>query len=212
LQYAPTKGTTIEDKSIGSVNAFQRLNKMRTFIAVELIADLKKKIEELQNPLKRINTDVSWVKPGNVHATLKFLGEVSEDKIEKIFEGTKLALEGMKVFKLSLRDLGCFPNLKRPRVIWIGVDKGKQELSLMQKKIEDEMGKIGFTREDREFSPHLTIGRVKSPKNIEKLTELIKNINFQTGEIEIKEVVMMISELHPAGAIYTPLKKIALLT
>ncbi len=185
---------------------------MRTFIAVELIAELKKKIEELQNPLKRINTDVSWVKSGNVHATLKFLGEVPEEKIEKVFEETKLALEGMKVFKLSLRDLGCFPNLKRPKVIWIGVDKGKQELSLMQKKIEDEMGKIGFLKEDREFSPHLTIGRVKSPKNIDKLTELIKNTSFQTEEIEIKEVVVMKSDLHPAGAIYTPLKKINLFT
>jgi 2'-5' RNA ligase len=185
---------------------------MRTFIAVELIADLKKKIEELQNPLRRINADVSWVKPGNVHATLKFLGEVPEDKIEKVFEGTKTALQGIKVFKLSLKDLGCFPNLKRPRVIWTGVDKGKQELSLMQKKIEDEMGKIGFQKEEREFSPHLTIGRVKSPKNIERLSELVKNTNFQTEEIEIKEVVVMKSELHPAGAIYTPLKKIALLT
>ncbi len=212
MQYAPTKGTTIEDKSIGSVNAFQRLNKMRTFVAVELIADLKKKIEELQNPLKRISTDVSWVKPGNVHATLKFLGEVPVEKIEKVFEGTKTALEGMKVFKLSLKDLGCFPNMKRPRVVWIGVDKGKQELSLLQKKIEDEMGKIGFPKEDREFSPHLTIGRVKSPKNIDKLTELIKNTSFQTEEIEIKEVVVMKSELYPAGAIYTPLKKINLFT
>lgn len=184
---------------------------MRTFIAVELTEELKKKIEELQVPLKKINVDVSWVKPGNVHATLKFFGEVPEDKIEKVFGGTKIALGGVRSFKLSLKDLGCFPNLKRPRIIWIGVEKGKEELSEMAKKIEEEMERIGFPRENREFSPHLTIGRIKSPKNIERLTELIKNTNFQSQEIEIKEVVMMKSELHPSGAVYTPLKKIALL-
>jgi 2'-5' RNA ligase len=184
---------------------------MRTFIAVELTEELKRKIEELQNPLRKINLDVSWVKPANVHATLKFLGEVPEDKIEKVFEGTKNALGGMRGFRLSLKDLGCFPHLKRPRVIWVGVEKGKEELSLMAKKIEEEMERIGFPKEYRDFSPHLTIGRIKSPKNIERLTELIKNTNFQSQEIEIKEVVVMKSELHPLGAIYTPLKKIILL-
>lgn len=185
---------------------------MRTFIAVELTEEFKKKIEELQTPLKRINADVSWVKPGNVHATLKFLGEVPEDKIERVFEGTEKALERMRGFKLSLKDLGCFPNLRRPRVVWIGVEKGKEELALMAKKIEQEMENIGYPKENREFSPHLTIGRVKSPKNIEKLAEQIKITNFQTGEIDIKEVVVMRSQLNPAGAIYTPLNKIALLT
>ena len=185
---------------------------MRTFIAVELKEELKKKIEEVQTPLKKLGADVSWVKPGNVHATLKFLGEVPEDKIERVFEGTKKALEGIKGFKLSLKDLGCFPNMKRPRVVWIGVEKGKEELALMAKKIEQEMENIGYPKENREFSPHLTIGRVKSPKNIERLAEQIKTTNFQTEEIEIKEVVVMRSQLNPAGAIYTPLKKIALLT
>lgn len=184
---------------------------MRTFIAVELTEELKKKIEEVQFSLKKIKTNIAWVKPGNVHATLKFLGEVPEDKIENVYEGANKALEGMKCFKLGLKDLGCFPNLRRPRVIWIGVEKGKEELALMQKKLEQEMERIGFPREEREFSPHLTIGRVKSPKNIEQLTELIRDTNFQTEEIEIKEVVVMKSQLHPAGAIYTPLKKIVLL-
>jgi len=185
---------------------------MRTFIAVELREELKKKIGELQTPLKKLGADVSWVKPENVHATLKFLGEVTEDKIEKVSSGTKKALEGIKAFNLSLKDLGCFPSIKRPRVVWIGVEKGKEELALMAKKIEQEMEAIGYPRENREFSPHLTIGRVKSPKNIEKLAEQIKTTNFQTEEIEIIEVVVMRSQLNPAGAIYTPLIKIPLLS
>ncbi len=185
---------------------------MRTFIAVELKEEIKKKIEEVQAPLKKSGADVSWVKPGNIHATLKFLGEVPEDKIAMVFEGTAKALQGITGFALALKDLGCFPNLRRPRVIWIGVEKGKEELSEIARKIEEEMANIGFPKEKREFSPHLTIGRVKSPKNIEKLTEHIKTVNFQTEEIEVKEVVVMKSQLNPAGAIYTPLKKILLLT
>ncbi len=185
---------------------------MRTFIAVELTEEFKKRIEEVQTPLKKIGADVSWVKPGNVHATLKFLGEVPEDKIEKVFEGTEKALEGIRGFKLSLKDLGCFPSMKRPRVVWIGVEKGREELSVMAKRIEQEMDNIGYPKENREFSPHLTIGRVKSPKNIERLAEQIKLTDFQTDDIEIKEVVVMRSQLNPAGAIYTPLKKIPLLS
>ncbi|MGB2698026.1 MAG: RNA 2',3'-cyclic phosphodiesterase [Candidatus Zixiibacteriota bacterium] len=184
---------------------------MRTFIAVELPPEVKRKIEEVQAPLKKTDTYVSWVKPGNVHLTLKFLGEVEEERIEDVFSGTERALKGSKAFKLSLKDLGCFPNLRRPRVVWLGVDKGKDELSQIQREIEEELSKLKFPKEQRPFSAHLTIGRVKSPKNIEKLISLIETTNFQTEEVVVDEVVVMRSQLHPQGAIYTPLKKIKLL-
>ena len=184
---------------------------MRTFIAVELPENIKKKIEEVQNPLKKTDTYVSWVKPENVHLTLKFLGEVEENKIEDVFYGTEKALKGAKSLSLSLKNLGCFPNLKRPRVVWVGVEKGKEELSFLQKNIQEELSKLGYPKEDRAFSPHLTIGRVKSPKNIEKLVKLIEKTDFQTEEVKIDEVVVMKSQLHPQGAIYTPLKKVKLL-
>ena len=172
---------------------------------------MKRKIEEVQSPLKKTDTYVSWVKPGNVHLTLKFLGEVEEERIEDVFSGTEKALKGSKAFKLSLKDLGCFPNLRRPRVVWVGVDRGKDELSQMQREIEEELSKLKFTKEQRPFSAHLTIGRVKSPKNIERLISLIETTNFQTEEVKVDEVVVMKSQLHPQGAIYTPLKKIKLL-
>jgi len=185
---------------------------MRTFIAVDLPEAIKTNIEEVQNPLKKTDTYVSWVKPKNIHLTLKFLGEVEENKIEDVFYGTEKALKSLKSFSLSLKDLGGFPNLRRPRVIWVGVDKGKDELSVMQKNIEEELLKLGYPKEGRAFSPHLTIGRVKSPRNIEKLVGLIEKTNFQTQEVRIDEVVAMRSQLHPQGAIYTPLKKIKLLS
>jgi len=184
---------------------------MRTFIAVELPEQIKKQIEVLQVPLKKTNAFVSWVKPGNIHITLKFLGEVPEEKIDEVFSATELALKGAKSFKMNLKGMGAFPDFRRPRVIWIGTGKGGEELSDMANKIEDEMEKIGYPKEKRKFSPHFTIGRVKSPKNIEKLVELVKSADFETEDIEVNEVTVMKSQLHPAGAIYTPLKKIPLL-
>ncbi len=183
---------------------------MRTFIAIELPEEIKKQIEQLQAPLKRTDTFVSWVKPGNIHITLKFLGEVPEDKINEVFSATQKALEGTRKFTMSLKGTGVFPNLRRPRVIWIGTGSGEEELSIMAKRIEEEMERVGFPKEKRKFSAHFTVGRVKSPRNIEKLMELVESTDFQTEDIEVNEVVVMRSQLHPAGAIYTPLKKIPL--
>lgn len=183
---------------------------MRTFIAVELPEEIKKKIGEIQAPLKRTNAFVSWVKPGNIHVTLKFLGEVPEERIEEVFEATEKAVEGAERFTMSLKGMGGFPNLKRPRVIWIGTGSGEEALSLLAKRIEEEMEKIGFPREKRGFSPHFTIGRVKSPKNIEQLAARVESSDFQTEEIEVAEVVVMKSQLTPSGAIYTPQKTIRL--
>ena len=184
---------------------------MRTFIAIELPERVKKRIEQAQAPLRKTKAFVSWVKPGNIHVTLKFLGEVPEDKINDVFLATGKALEGAKKFKLRLKGMGAFPDFRRPRVIWIGAEKGEEELSCLAERVEEEMEKIGFPKENRKFSAHFTIGRVKSPKNIENLTELVKSSDFSTDEIEVNEVVVMRSQLHPAGAIYTPLKKIQLI-
>ncbi len=183
---------------------------MRTFIAIELPDEIKKEIEQVQAPLKKSDAHVSWVKPKNIHVTLKFLGEVPEDKINEVFSATERAVKGTKKFTMSLKGTGAFPNVKRPRVIWVGAGSGEEELSRMAKEIEQEMEEIGFPREKRGFSAHFTIGRVKSPKNIEKLMQLLQASDFQTEKIEVNEVVVMKSQLHPAGAIYTPLQKIPL--
>ena len=183
---------------------------MRTFIAIELPERAKKQIDLAQAPLKKIKAFISWVKPGNIHVTLKFLGEVPEDKISDVFLATEKALEGIKKFRMSLKGMGAFPDFRRPRVVWIAAGSGEKELSNLASRVEEEMEKVGFPKENRKFSAHFTIGRVKSPKNIENLMELVKSSDFSTDEIEVTEVVVMKSQLHPAGAIYTPLKKIPL--
>ena len=183
---------------------------MRTFISIELPKELTFQIDQLQSALKKTNADVSWVKPQNVHITLKFLGEVKEDKIEGVYQATEQSVNGIRKFQVNLQGLGGFPNLKRPRVIWIGVEKGKEILAELYPKVEEQFFKIGFAKENRDFTPHLTIGRVKFPKSLESLATEINKTTFETGEFEVKEVVVMKSTLLPAGAVYSPLKKVLL--
>ena len=183
---------------------------MRTFVAVELPEGIKNQIATVQAELRRIPAQVSWVKPGNIHVTLKFLGEVPENKIEEVFSATEAGCRGIKKFRMGLKGLGGFPNLQRPRVIWVGTSAGEKEITELQEKVEKELEKTGFPKEDRKFTPHFTIGRIKMPKGIEELSQAVGKIEFATEEFEVKEVVVMQSQLNPAGAIYTPLKKIAL--
>ncbi len=183
---------------------------MRTFIAIELPQELTSQIDQLQTVLRKTSADVSWVKPQNVHITLKFLGEVREEKIEEVYQATEQSVKELRKFQVNLQGLGGFPNMKRPRVIWIGVEKGKEVLAQVYPKVEEEFFRIGFAKENRDFTPHLTIGRVKSPKNLERLAVEINQTKFQTEEFEIKDVVVMKSTLLPTGAVYTPLKKVLL--
>lgn len=183
---------------------------MRTFVAIELPQEFTSKIDQLQAVLRKTKADVSWVKPQNVHITLKFLGEVKEEKIDEVYQATEKSVNGIGSFKVNLQGLGGFPNLKRPRVIWVGVEKGKEILAELYPKVEEEFFKIRFAKENRSFTPHLTIGRIKSPKNLEKLASEITKTSFQTDEFEVKEVVVMKSTLHPTGSIYTPLNKVLL--
>jgi 2'-5' RNA ligase len=179
---------------------------MRTFVAIELPSETKEKIEETITPFRKLNLSISWVKPKNLHLTLKFLGEVDEEKIDDIVSILAQGVKEEQRFKMDLKDFGAFPDFKKARVLWIGIEKGKESLIRIQNKVEEGLSNIGFPQEKKGFSPHLTIARVKSPKGIERLTEQIKNVNFVAEDIEVDELILMRSQLHPQGAIYTPLE------
>jgi 2'-5' RNA ligase len=138
-----------------------------------------------------------------LHITLKFLGEIPEQRINTI----KQALGTIVVssFPLSFSKLGCFPNERRPRVIWIGIDQGYEELRLLAKEVDQKLSELGFPKEKRRFSPHLTLGRVKrlNPDEKEVVSELLQNFTFQTNTSEeITALVFKKSTLTPKGAIY----------
>lgn len=182
---------------------------MRTFIAVEIGQDSKDKLAKLEDEFKRIAADVKWVKPDNIHITLKFLGEVPAGDIEKINKAVETATQKFKTFEINLREVGGFPSLKNPRVIWVGVEEGKEELIRLSQSVDRELSSLGFPPEERDFVPHLTIGRVKSSKNIKELAQKIdkhQNANFGQGIVD--KVLIMESNLNLKGPTYSVIKEI----
>jgi len=183
---------------------------IRTFVAVEMPETVREQFRDVEARLKQADAHVKWVEPYNIHITLKFLGDTTENQLEKLYRGVEEGAAGRKAFTMGLAGLGVFPNMKRPRVVWIGVKEGSDPLTDLHGGLEEAIARQGFLRENRTFSSHLTIGRVKSPRGIETLIEAIKATPFRSESFEINEVVVMKSTLTPDGPIYTPLRTIGL--
>jgi 2'-5' RNA ligase len=184
---------------------------MRSFIAVKISPEQKQKLTDLIAQLRKTKADVKWVKPENLHVTLKFLGEVDEKLLPAIFEALDKALASSTSFELRLSALGCFPNLRRPRVVWVGIDKGGDELKAMVRMVEDAMAGLGFAREERGFSAHLTVGRVRDTTGIESLTNQLGRVSFVTDSCMVDEVIFFQSILKPEGPTYIPHKSVKLI-
>ena len=184
---------------------------MRAFIAIELSPDLRKRLASLEEQLKSSGADVKWVKPDNIHLTLKFLGEIDDKAIEKITKIMKDIAVNEKPFYIRLASPGAFPNKNFPRVIWIGIDKGDSETKKIAKILEEEITKVGIPQENRPFSSHITLGRVKSGLNREKLVKnlgvLANNAPEDSPEFLVTKITLFKSTLTPSGPIYEALKE-----
>lgn len=165
----------------------------------------------IQERLKPSGADVSWTRPEGMHLTLKFLGEVEEKMLPEMEDALSATVRGRSPFSLDVSGIGTFPNIRRPRVVWIGLKDHGNNLIRLQKAIEKEFNGIGFSPEDRDFTPHITLGRIRSPKNVEKLLRLVeKEKDVELNGFEVSNVHLMQSELRPAGAVYTELYSLEL--
>src|SRR3989338_1265067 len=185
---------------------------MRAFIAIELSNEIRCSLAQIESHLKYSGADIKWAEKDNIHLTLKFLGEITEEKSEKIKYILDEIAKQTKHFELSLKIskeesipfLGAFPNLNHPRVIWLGLDKGAAESRLVAEKVDDALLKIGFQKESRPFAAHLTIGRVRSPKNKEALKEKISSLRLKDYSLQLIDAITLFqSTLTPKGPIYT---------
>jgi len=173
--------------------------------------ELKAKISGIQEKLKAAGADVSWTRPEGMHLTLKFFGEIEDKRIPKIEKALDAVVDGIPTFTLSVSGMGTFPDMRRPRVIWIGLKEDGGNLLRLQKGVEEELKKTGFPSEDRRFTPHITLGRIRSNKNTDKLLRLIEEGKVEElGSFDVSEVHLIKSELKPAGAEYTELYSIIL--
>lgn len=185
---------------------------MRLFIAVNLEEELKKRITPLQEELKRTNADVKWVEVRNLHLTLKFLGEVDEEKVIRIEQIITPILENSLSFEMKLSGFGVFPNLNYPRVIWMGITEGGEKLRVLSEKIENSLVPLGFDKEGRPFTAHLTLARVRSARGKQELVKKIEEKkNQEIGSQKVEKIYLMQSFLKPTGPVYVPLKEWALL-
>ena len=183
---------------------------LRAFIAVEIPTKIHKEIERQTAPLRVVLSTslVRWVPTSNIHITLKFLGDISVTQVDKLAQILNAEASQHSVFEIQFGGLGVFPNPKRPRVLWVGI-QAPAELEALQSQLEAAVAKLGFPVEKRPFSPHLTIGRVKqhvSPTDIQKIRTALEETKVGAlGTSTVTAVHLFKSELKPTGAVYTRL-------
>jgi 2'-5' RNA ligase len=184
---------------------------IRSFLAIELPKLILKKIEEVQRDLRSTRADVRWVNPEKIHLTLKFFGNIEESRIDPIFKSIEEPIRNTPPYSIEVKGVGAFPQLRNPRVIWIGLVNGKEILTSFQKQIETQLEKIGFQTENRPFHPHLTLGRMKSSRGKEEMVERMeKHREEEFGDFQVERVILFKSDLKPSGPVYTLLREIKL--
>jgi len=184
---------------------------MRLFIAVTVPDDIKEQIVALQSDLRSARADIKWVEKDNFHVTLKFLGETAEEKLDGIVSALSSALADIKPFALSFAGVGAFPGVRAPRVVWLGINEGKEQLKEAAQRIDETLSKLGFAKEIREFSSHATLGRLRSAKNRGILAEKIQKYGEAAfGPFTVDHIDVMQSFLSPSGPRYQCLKSISI--
>ncbi len=192
------------------------IEQIRSFIAFELDDQQKRALADLQSRLKRDHDSnaIRWVVAGNIHLTLKFLGNVAADKQLALQNAVATACAGTPPFVLKLNGVGAFPNVNRPNVVWVGVEGDVGTAIKLAQKIDQACTALGFPREERAFSPHLTLGRVKrdaSSRERQQIGEMLAKAQARDlGECRIECVSIMKSELKPNGSVYSKLAVIDL--
>lgn len=186
------------------------MERLRIFFAIELPREVKGELSRLQAELKSPNLSAKWVSPENIHLTIKFLGSVDSGKIAEIKRSLKQCLKDEKNFSFRLNGLGVFPSSSRPRVVWVGVEEEDEKLKRIAEKIEAALEEIGFPREKRKFSAHVTLARIKREENPGELKRKMEGKGYSSHPIRISKIAIMKSDLTPKGPIYTKLNEVRL--
>ncbi len=181
---------------------------MRLFVAVGLGDALRGRLAEVTALLSRRLRGVAWVRPENVHLTLKFLGEVGEGEVPALRGALDETARRHSPFGLSAGGLGAFPSSERPRVIWAGLEGDRESLSRLVADLEEACSSLGFAPEDRPYHPHLTLGRVKSPAGAGGLEKVFREARADSlGPLGVDVILLMKSTLSADGALHEVLSE-----
>jgi 2'-5' RNA ligase len=180
---------------------------VRAFIAVELAPELLSRVLDLQKEILTTEADIKAVEPENIHFTLKFLGEIPQSAVDEVAQS--LSKLDFRNFLAEVAGVGCFPTIRNPRVVWIGVRRGQEDFTSLAKQLESNLRTIGFRPEREGFTAHLTIARVRSGRNkAELLKKLGEVMNTEIGEMIVSTIKLKKSTLTPKGPIYTTIHEV----
>ena len=183
---------------------------MRTFIAIELPAEIKEYLNFIQNKLKACQTDMKWVKPENIHLTLKFLGEINAEQFDKTVSILKKAADNNPSFKINMASIAAFPGINTPRIIWLGINQGEPQIKTLVANLEEKLVGIGIPAEERTFSVHITIARTCSCRNQQSLGAGIAGLNdklkIEKHEFTADKLTLFKSTLTSQGPLYEALQ------
>ena len=178
---------------------------IRSFLAFELPQDIKTVVTRVAGEIRKSALDVRWVRPESIHLTMVFMGGVPSEQIPSIGEavGAVCAIHGS--FKISLKPMGCFPNSRNPRVVWLGIDGDMERMSRFRDELQAALLPYGIKEEERAFRPHLTLGRFKKPaKRQPELEQMLATYgDLSSPSCTLNELILFRSELKPGGAVYT---------
>ncbi len=183
---------------------------IRTFVAIDTPEVVRNTMLDVQSKLKVSGADVKWEGPEKFHATIKFLGNVEEELLPSIVDTIAQSVKNFPAFEASYTNVGCFPSVKRPRVIWIGCENTDGTLLRIKDILDQALLPLGFEREERAFHPHVTLGRTKSPKGLNNLISILESFTFEPRTFTCNEILLMKSAFKSQGSEYTRLHSFAL--
>ncbi|KUG22579.1 2'-5' rna ligase [hydrocarbon metagenome] len=185
---------------------------IRAFLAIEPPEDILQKISGLQDKLRReISGRISWTRPQGQHLTLKFFGDISREDINNISAAVQKRVVAERKLNLKVEKMGVFPDARKPGVLWCGVTGDVEKLIALQKKLDSDFAALGFPAEERSFKAHLTLARIKDPRDIAGMSEALKKHGeFTAGDFVADKLFLFQSNLSPQGAVYTKLAEFAL--
>ncbi len=187
------------------------MTKVRSFVAVNLSDEVRAALARVEDELRRAGANVRWVPPKNFHLTLVFLGYVDQDKLGDLAAAIREAVSGIPPFDIEFAGVGGLPRPDRPRVVYVGVKDEGGVLAKLNEKIADALAPFGVKQEDRRYVPHMTLGRVASPKNLAPLVEACSRQEGQSfGILHVGSVELMLSDLQSGGPIYSVAAKVEL--
>lgn len=184
---------------------------IRAFVALEIPPDLQQSIARQSAALKKETPQaVRWVAAENIHLTFRFLGDTSASSLQELTRDLAAVVSQQPPFAISLGGFGVFPNLKRPRVIWVGI-QAAPELERLQRAIESTCTRLGYPAEEKTFNPHLTLGRIREEADLAALRNALQNFQIgPLGSLTVSNLTLFRSDLRPQGPVYTALAHIPL--